>query len=234
MPTIKILFRYLYIFLLFAILAIVLLSVIGGFRAKPKKKIELAPGVALDENSFIPSKIEPQEVGEGLTSVITYTLDASDVEKWTYFDFSKGGIVKDTEINSLDWDLAFRRAKILTNSGATNKNGKGGVKVMESTAFNDVDLVPGSGDFEVDYKPYNKAETENPALLKWYDYNFINHRLDPKPVVYLIRTADGRLAKMRILSFYCREDKAGCYTIQYVYQGAPPPPQLFSNSSNLL
>lgn len=211
-------FYYLRVSVLFAILAIILLSVAGGFLAKPQK-LEVVPGVVIDETSLDPTKIEPMEAGDRLAPVITYTLDASDTEKWTYFDFSRGGVVEDAEMNSLDWDLAFRRAKILTNSGATNKNGKGGAMALESNTLDEAAKVPENSGFEMDYRQYNKAENENPALAKWYNYNYINHRLDPKPNVYIIRTADGRFAKIRILTYYCRGEKAGCYTIQYVYQG---------------
>lgn len=211
-------FHYLRISILFAILAIILLSVIGGFMSKPQK-LEVVPGVVLDENSLAPAKIEPMEAGDQLTQVITYTLDASDTEKWAYFDFSRGSAVEDAEMSSLAWDLAFRRAKILTNSGATNKNGKGGAMALASNALDEISQVPENGGFEIDYRPHNKAENENPALARWYNYNYINHRLDPKPNVYIIRTADGRFAKIRILTYYCQGEKAGCYTIQYVYQG---------------
>ncbi|MBI5186437.1 MAG: HmuY family protein [Nitrospinae bacterium] len=211
-------FHYLRVSILFAVLAVILLSAAGGFLAKPQK-LEVDHGVVIDENSLDPTKIEPVEAGDRLTPLITYTLDASDVEKWTYFDFSRGGVVEDAEMNSLDWDLAFRRARILTNSGANNKSGKGGAMAMESKALDKIAQVPENKNFEIDYRPYNKAENENPALAKWYNYNYINHRLDPKPEVYIIKTADGRFAKIRILTYYCRGEKAGCYTIQYVYQG---------------
>jgi HmuY protein len=44
--------------------------------------------------------------------------------------------------------------------------------------------------------------------------------LHPKPNVYIIRTADGKYAKMRIISYYCDGGQAsGCFTIEYIYQG---------------
>jgi hypothetical protein len=35
-----------------------------------------------------------------------------------------------------------------------------------------------------------------------------------------VRTADGRFAKMRILSYYCTGATPGCVTFEYVYQGS--------------
>ena len=190
----------------------------GGFFAGPKKVV-LSSGTILDEAKLAPTQPNPQEVGQDLTPPILYTLDASDTEEWVYFDFSRGSVVKGVAWDSLDWDLAFKRAKILTNSGRTHEKGGGGALALMSEEFDSVDSAPEGGAFETDHRPYNKMENENAALHKWYKYNYINHRLEPKPQVYIIRTAEGKFAKMRILSYYCQGEKAGCYTFRYVYQG---------------
>ncbi len=211
-------FRNFYIFLLIAILGVILFASIGGFLLKPEQTGSNARA-ALDESSLIPTKIEPVEVGNRTTPVITYTLDASDIEKWVFFDFSRGSVIEKMERDSLDWDIAFKRAKLLTNGGATNKEGKGGALAVNLAKIHEVASVPEGTAFETDYRPYKKPERENRALVKWFKYNYINHRLEPKPEVYVIRTADGRFAKMKILSYYCQGEKVGCYTFQYLYQG---------------
>src|SRR3990170_3244932 len=58
---------------------------------------------------------EPKEVGEALTEPITYRINASSLEEWAYFDFSMGAIVKEPEHSSLEWDLGFKRALIISN-----------------------------------------------------------------------------------------------------------------------
>jgi hypothetical protein len=40
----------------------------------------------------------------------------------------------------------------------------------------------------------------------------------PKREVYVVRTADGHHAKLKLLSYYCGE-AVGCYTFKYVYNG---------------
>jgi hypothetical protein len=46
------------------------------------------------------------------------------------------------------------------------------------------------------------------------------HVLRPKSQVYVIHTADGKYAKMRLVSSYCDGNQAsGCFTMEYVYQG---------------
>jgi len=214
----KVLLHYLYIFFLTALLALLLLFVAGGFLFKTRK-VTTVSGDLVDEFRLSPTRPNPIEVGDQLTSLKTYTLDASNVEKWTYFDFSRGSVIEGAKKKSLDWDLAFRRAKILTNSGATDKEGRGGAIEVERMNFADLASVPKGAEFKRDQRPYDMIESSNSALLKWYEYHYVSHRLDPKPLVYLIRTADGRFAKMKILSYYCYGDKAACYTFQYVYQG---------------
>src|SRR3972149_4764881 len=73
---------------------------------------------------------EPQEVGEALTDTISYVIDASSLEGSTYFDFSTGSIVKVPDQSSLDWDIGFKRALIISNGGEANLKGmSGGVKL---------------------------------------------------------------------------------------------------------
>jgi hypothetical protein len=38
--------------------------------------------------------------------------------------------------------------------------------------------------------------------------------------VYAIRTADGRYAKLEIVSYYCPGAVSGCLTFRYAYQGS--------------
>jgi hypothetical protein len=41
--------------------------------------------------------------------------------------------------------------------------------------------------------------------------------------VYAVRTADGRFAKLQVISYYCTGAIPGCLTFRYVYQGAGGP-----------
>lgn len=167
----------------------------------------------------IESKIanpEPKEVGENLSPEMTYTINAFSNKDWIYFDFSKGAIVSITDRSSPDWDIGFRRAKIMSNSGESNPDGKGGIVAIENAEFDSIVEAPESG-YMADIKK-NPLETENPATERWYIYNYMTHELKPKKNIYVIRTAEGKYVKLQILKYYC-EGIAGCYTIKYVYQG---------------
>jgi hypothetical protein len=164
----------------------------------------------------------PVEVGDRLVGPVRYTLDARAAEQWTFFDFSRGSVVDVPHQFGVDWDLAFQRHKVLANGGATNPKGRGAILRLEAQAFDEVLEAPAQGYIEdtIAFINPESISTENLAIKAWYDYNFLTHVLQPKAHVYAIRTADGKYAKMRLLSYYCDGGQAsGCFTLEYVYQG---------------
>ncbi|OGW07460.1 MAG: hypothetical protein A2W77_03100 [Nitrospinae bacterium RIFCSPLOWO2_12_39_16] len=204
-------FRYIIaINLIIFIGSIVLLFYFGSLETP-----EIPPEVekAIESKIFNP---EPNDVGENLTGEITYTINAFSLKDWIYFDFSKGAVVSISDRTSSDWDMGFRRAKIISNSGASNPSGRGGIAAIENAEFVSVMEAPESG-YMIDISK-NALETENPVIDRWYLYNYMTHELKPKKNIYIIRTADGKYVKIQIMKFYC-EGLAGCYTIKYVYQG---------------
>ena len=142
-------------------------------------------------------------------------INASSENDWVYFDFSRGKVVKIHDKTSLEWDLAFRRSKVISNGGATNKIGKAGLINLGSPHFDQVVDVPINN-----YTPdmSTKTETENPILLKWYSYNYLTHKLSAKANTYAMKTADSKYAKVKFLDFYCANKETGCIKMQYVYQ----------------
>jgi hypothetical protein len=172
--------------------------------------------------NFVVTPPHPVEVGDQLVGPVLYTLDARASDQWTFFDFSRSSAVEVPHQFGVDWDLAFQRHKILANGGATNPKGRGAILNLGEAAFDEVIEVPADGYIEdtiASITP-DTITTENLAIKAWYQYNFLTHLLHPKPNVYAIRTADGKYAKMRIVSYYCGGGQAsGCFTIEYVYQG---------------
>lgn len=163
--------------------------------------------------SYPPTPPAPVEVGARKVGSITVTVDASAGDKWVYFDFSRSSVVESP--GPWEWDLAFRRYRIIANGGP-GFAGEGGVLPLPGAQFDSVAAVPKTG--------YVVARAEgdslNSALERWYDYSWTSHVLKPKQVVYALRTADGRYAKLQILGYYCPGARAGCLTLRYVYQGA--------------
>ena len=171
----------------------------GKMAEKPvEKKVELEP-------------VKPTNL---LATQVT-TVNASSEKEYVYFDFSSGKPVNILDTSSLEWDLAFRRGKVISNGGASSKLGKAGLIDLGVVEFDEVTEVP-MDNYTQDMAA--KTETENPVLTKWYNYNYFTHKLTAKKNSYAVRTANGKFAKFQFMSFYCDNKEAGCIKIRYVYQ----------------
>ncbi|PWL40565.1 hypothetical protein DKG77_06465 [Flagellimonas aquimarina] len=144
---------------------------------------------------------------------------------FTKFSFETG-----TTTNSeTDWDIAFRGTSIAVNGGSTTgttdepeRNGNAGAAIENST-FSEVASASGltftqdtDGAFAV------PAGSDN----GWYNYNPATFTITPIPgKILVIRTHDGKYAKIEILSYYRdapaqpdpMSDESRVYTFKYVY-----------------
>jgi hypothetical protein len=165
-----------------------------------------------DVPMFPPTPPAANDVGRALAGPVLYTVDATSPERWRYFSFRLGAVVD--AAGGTGWDLAFRRYQILANGGQGFPGG-GGIVDLGSVRFDEVQAVPGTGYQANEGSP----DPRNPAIAGWYRYGFFSHVLTPKPRVWAVRTADGRYAKLEIVSYYCPGAQPGCVTFRYVYQG---------------
>ncbi len=156
----------------------------------------------------------PKSFANLMTTHVT-TLNASSEKDFVYFDFSSGKPVRILDASSLEWDLAFRRGKVISNGGASARLGKAGLIDLGVVDFDMVAEVP-MDNYIQDVAA--RTETENPVLIRWYHYNYFTHRLSAKKNIYAVRTANGKFAKFQFLSFYCDNKEAGCIKMRYVYQ----------------
>lgn len=167
-----------------------------------------------DVTTFVPTPPRPADVGERSVGPILYTVDARSADDWVYFDFSRGSVVEVSDRTSLDWDIAFKRHRMITNGGATNESGRSRVLTL---ARSQVPLdLPKEG-WVADERPGD--EPRNRALEDWYEYSWLSHILEPADRDYAIRTADGKIAIVRFLSYYCPGARSGCITFSYWYRG---------------
>jgi hypothetical protein len=160
--------------------------------------------------SGVITPLNPVAVGDTLVGPAEVTLDASASDRWTFFDFSRNSAVEHP--GPLDWDLAVRRFYVIANGGA-GFAGRGGIRDLGKGSLDSVAVVPDSG-----YEPTLRDST-NGAIRHWYDYSWTSHLLRTGGHAYAVRTADGKYAKLAIVSYYCGEAKPGCLTLRYAYQG---------------
>lgn len=137
----------------------------------------------------------------GIAPIIdTITIDASDDRAWRYLDLERGTVGEPPD--TAGWDLAFRRHTFIA---------AGGVHDLGAVTWDSVTGAPRGV-----YVPTSRVgDAADPALRRWYRYRMLTHVLEPKQNVYVVRTAEGRYAKLQILSYYCPGPRAGCPTVRY-------------------
>lgn len=174
--------------------------------------------------------IVPDEPETPVTDSTVYVSSSQPTDPWKYFSFKNGfvDLTEEEAATSLDWDIAFQRYYIRTNSG-TSGSGQGGALDMNKTTFDDVPNVPTSG-YKVDeminmmttmgsfeeksgssaFQCKNQpawAWFNAPAEMRWY-YN--NN-------VFAIQTADGEHFAKIIMKTYKSTNDKGNIEFQYVY-----------------
>ena len=142
------------------------------------------------------------------------------------FDFSTGTITT----SETDWDIAFRATSIIINGGASfgttdepTRSGNAAVYIANGT-MESISLVEGS-EFEQDSEEGYAITTGSGN--GWYSYaGPPTHLITPIPgKILVIKTRDGRYAKIEILSYYkdapqnpdAFMDEDSTFTFNYVY-----------------
>ena len=105
-------------------------------------------------------------VQEGTEKEISY-LDASNNEgKYVYFSFNKGVVEVSDPLASNDWDIAFNRYHVKTNSGTSGK-GQGGALKTDKIDFAAVTEAPTDGylvDVEKEVSSYSGGKGGNQKI----------------------------------------------------------------------
>ncbi len=155
---------------------------------------------SLVRRKFVTFTPRPPHAG-GLAArpgVDTATIDTTDPERWRYLDLDRGRLLSPPDTSG--WDVALRRYQIVS-AGANAYAGP--------LAFDDAD--PSAWPIA----PPAANETTHHPLGRWYRYSMFSHLLEPNEHLYLIRTDEGRVVKLEVLSYYCPGLTAGCLTFRY-------------------
>ena len=119
----------------------------------------------------------------------------------TYYSLVDNKIIASTDAASTKWDIAFSSTKILVNSG-TSGPGLGGAFVFKGL-FDDLKTIPTDSSFATDNS--NAASYAIPlgSGKAWYTYDGLTTLVSPiAGRVLVIRTANGKYAKIEILNYY--------------------------------
>ena len=164
---------------------------------------------------------EPIEMLEA----VTFTIDATNREAWTYFAFATGDVVDvEDAATSEAWDIGFQRTHVKLNGGISGP-GEGSVVMLTETKFAAVATAPADG--------YVADTADTLAIVPqsekgWYLYTGPpTHWILPlEDRVFVVKAADGTFAKLRFVGYYKdNENKqdSGFVTFEYVHQpdGSP-------------
>lgn len=120
---------------------------------------------------------------------------------FTYFSLRENRIITGADTLTNKWDIAFKQFYIKLNGGTSATGGGNAAVFLVTGAFDTYTQIPaGSVVFQQDNAP---AWAISPTPGIWYTYNTSTFLALPIPgKFFVIRTADGRFAKLEITSFY--------------------------------
>jgi hypothetical protein len=143
--------------------------------------------------------------------------------KFTLYNLRDNKTVANTDSASNSWDIGFRGTTIIVNGGAI-RSGQGGAYVHTGT-FEELTTLPTSATFAQDQSATALAIPTGSGA-GWYNYNASNNIISPIPGrVLVIRTGNGKYAKLEILSYYenapatpSATSRSRFFTFRYAYQ----------------
>lgn len=173
-------------------------------------------------------KDDPKPVNNDVVSG-TITVDATAYDKWVYFSFADEKVVMVTDFStSSAWDIGFHRQDIRINCGKSGI-GQGGTYNAGKVDFTSVAEALETGYALNDSIEILEAFVMPPVyvivpgdtlLAKWIDisygqsgpeYNYSNN-------IYVIKTADGKYAKIWLKDYFNDNSETGHITMKYAYQ----------------
>lgn len=120
--------------------------------------------------------------------------------KYSFFSFETNNRVSNADSATTKWDIAFSGTTIRVNN-TTGGPGNAGAFVYAGT-FDALLVVPIDSVFKTDNHPVSYAITKGSGK-GWYNYDGPTNLLTPIPGrVLVIKTANGKYAKVEILNYY--------------------------------
>lgn len=173
---------------------------------------------------------EPQQSSTVTTNVVknlaadTVSAAGKVTGRYTLFSFKNNTIVPNSDSASLKWDVGFNSTTIIVNGGSSGP-GQAATQIWVGL-YGDLAAAPESG-----YKQDDKTISPPNAIPTgsgngWYNYNMTTHVISAIPGrVLVFRTAEGKYAKVEIISYYkdmpanpTDASPARYYTFRYAYQ----------------
>lgn len=155
-----------------------------------------------DDDKNLVKTLEAELVND-LKADPTHGPDGTPLERtnhFTFFSFKNNTVVPLSDSATTKWDIGFRSTTIIVNGG-TSGPGEGEAQIV-SGIFEEFTQAPEGG---------YKADSEGTYAIQGTDgwYNYTGHMGTPANAIIpipgktiMIKTAEGKYAKMEILSYY--------------------------------
>ena len=197
--------------------SVLVLSFFCLFTSCSNDDEDVAPAAVTLETKMFSNLYAPQTGGQGQPVGGAFTK----------FSFSQNATVTNDS-----WDIAFRGTTIIVNGGVAigitdepTRTGNAAVSIVSNT-LDAVTTIPNASTFMQDGA--NTYAIPTGSGNGWYNYNAIANLITPiAGKIFVIRTHDGKYAKMEIISYYkdapASPDAASLtryFTFKYVYQPA--------------
>lgn len=165
-----------------------------------------SPGMVRFRWKEVAAPVDPEQPSDLLE------VDASSSTAWVYVKVGEGVIEVPDPATSTAWDLAFRRTRMVTNGGESGP-GLGGAREEDADSL--AGDITGTVGFVTDAllpipgPPGSGSAPGNAVLDTWFDYDMTTHAVSPRDTTFVVRTAAGGYARLRIASH-----AAGRYTLR--------------------
>lgn len=152
-------------------------------------------------------------------------INATSMTEWVYFSFDTEDTFRLADsYNSANWDIGFQRYHLCTNSGSSGM-GQGGAADMGKVGFESVTQAPASGytvddSLEILRMGGSINISANHLLETWgaLDTTSMPPVFVPSDKIFVVRTADGKYAKVWLKSYYKNDGSSAHITMKYKYQ----------------
>jgi hypothetical protein len=159
----------------------------------------------------------------------TFEIKSTSSTTWKYFSFSKNDTITVSDpLTSSEWDLAFQRYRIKTNGGKSgNGTGSAANSYLKGQAgFDELTVIPDTTTFvtddsvEIAVQQGYATYVVNPGLYTWFSIELAAQgtQIVPSDYIYIVKTAEGKYAKVWFRSYYSAANVSGYVTFQYKYQ----------------
>lgn len=168
-------------------------------------------GTPVNAGELDGGQLTSQSLFDGGRSLV---VDATSGARWVHFDFDTAREVAEGEPG---WDVAFLRFSIKTNGGIS---GDGGVEVarLDAGTLDEVTAAP-PGPWLVDAEDGDdEGTTADFAFLQeeaWYAYDSRYHTLTPRRFVYVVRSTQRELFRVRLRGYYDAAGTSGVMSLDW-------------------